>query len=191
MPIRIPDHWKNTLRAIQLKGSPEAAIVGGALRDLTHGVPVKDVDIFVTYRAEVEDTMDEHFGAFGWSVTVAPQSSSYIGSMTDVRAVFEAEDGGHTYNIICLDKEMTMSEMIARIDFGICRIGYNGSYAETPAEFIRDVQNRTFTLLRSDDQKQYDRSMERFERLQAKYKDHTLVIPPQFAKFMPAIREAA
>ncbi len=44
---QIPAEWKALLNALHQNGSPEAVIAGGALRDLAHGKPIKDVDIFL------------------------------------------------------------------------------------------------------------------------------------------------
>jgi hypothetical protein len=47
MGIVIPKRWQEVLHKIQAGGFPEAVIAGGALRDLHHDMPVKDIDIFV------------------------------------------------------------------------------------------------------------------------------------------------
>lgn len=185
MPIRIPAAWRLVLKEIQLQGFPEAAIVGGALRDLVHGVPVKDVDIFVTDSPKLREALGVVFPQ-GYKTVLHPNSCDYIDSLADVTSVYEGVRHGVEFQIIAVRDQASVEDFVARIDFGICRIGYDGSAAYHPESFIRDVQNKTFTLLRSDDAAQFNRSLERYDRLQAKYPKHTLVVQPEFEHLLPA-----
>lgn len=56
MVSSIPQEWKDTLSKIQ-QVFPGAVIAGGCLRDLDHGKPIKDVDIFVPIYSTTDGTL--------------------------------------------------------------------------------------------------------------------------------------
>lgn len=58
MDTSIPQIWKDTLSKIQ-QVFPGAVIAGGCLRDLDHGKPIKDVDIFVPIYSTTDATLND------------------------------------------------------------------------------------------------------------------------------------
>ena len=70
-----------------------------------------------------------------------------------------------------------MKRNLARFDFGICMAGWDGNEVYTADEYKRDVEQKTFTLNRADDQAQFNYSMSRFEKMTAdRYAGWQLVV---------------
>jgi hypothetical protein len=74
-----------------------------------------------------------------------------------------------------------LEENLARFDFGICMAAFDGKQIIRAAEFETDIENKTFTLCRADNQPQFAYSMSRFEKITAtRYQGWSLVIPEEF-----------
>ncbi len=76
-PDKIPQEWKDVLRAIQKAGASEAMIAGGALRDLANGRTVKDVDIFLADRWMNKRLIKKAFAALGLTIHNQMVSEGY------------------------------------------------------------------------------------------------------------------
>lgn len=149
-----------------------ASIAGGCLRDLDNGAPIKDVDIFVN--PEPTSVLGDLLGtglskfyayadALGWEQNHA---ASYT-NIGDVEAIWTYTQGGVEYNVILLRKPLNLSQLVSRMDFGICQIAANSEGVVWCSEaYAKDRQNKTFTMMDADRE---DRSKARFERLQEKY----------------------
>ena len=73
---------------------------------------------------------------------------------------------------------------ISRFDFGICMAAFDGDNIIRTDEFERDAEGQTFTLLRADNEKQFDYSMSRFDKITTGcYRGWTLAIPEEFREF--------
>jgi hypothetical protein len=172
--------WKCALRLIQ-ETFPEAVIAGGCLRDGDHGVKVKDVDIFIREfplwsDREMLERLGQKLGLKG-STTIKYESIEYIFGMdSDVQRVFDFD----LFQVIALKKMETLEDVVGRIDFGLCRIGTNGDRAYISPDYVVDKAGKQFTLLRCESNRQYNRSMARYDRLKEKYPEHRLVIPESF-----------
>jgi hypothetical protein len=175
----LPADWASTLQAIQLVSGSAPVLSGGALRDHFHGTAVKDLDIFLPWSAQCMADVYEWFETLGWRlIQNIPPSCEGLGEVTAV--VGFSHEGATDLNIIFLDPAVRCGPLAvaSRNDFGICQIaatfeGGDWQFEYTEA-FINDTINETFTLTRTGDE---DRSLRRFERLQAKYPGHRLVTP--------------
>lgn len=199
---KIPAAWTRVLHALRADIFKDAVIAGGALRDLSTGAPIKDVDVFVTAKpgTEVKYRLDQVFGFTGRTVVDA-EVVDYLASMDGVVAVYEydtneydVEDPDkrinwvHPFQVIVLDHaDFSPEAALERFDFGICQVVYDGECTwHTPA-FVADIQLKTFTVCRADNKEQFDRSMIRFERLREKYPDYKLVVPDVFKVYQSDI----
>ena len=72
-------------------------------------------------------------------------------------------------------------ENIARFDFNICKVAFDGKQIIRTPEFETDVENKTFTLSRADNIEQFSYSMVRLKKITAvRYQGWSLVIPEEF-----------
>ena len=61
---------------------------------------------------------------------------------------------------------------------------FDGEETIRTDEFDRDVEGKTFTLLRADNAKQFDYSMSRYDKITTgRYRGWVLAIPEQFTEF--------
>lgn len=163
---------------------PLAYVGGGALRDLSCDRPIKDIDIFVPERTDLDKLgalfSDTH------SVAKVTKSSDYFDfadpTVKEAREYAPIEHGLPINFISMKDSHFPMSINMGRFDFGICRIAYDGLVHPTP-EFIHDLDNQVFTLRRCENQEQFERSMARYERLKRKY-NWPLVVPEEFGQYV-------
>jgi hypothetical protein len=165
----IPLSASYVLSLIQQGGVPEAIVAGGCLRDAIMGRSINDIDVFVP-----EDKA--HKAAFAIQDTHPTLAKSipepYFTFNNDVRSVnyYEAPDGWLPVNIIGVTKgTCTPEQQLERFDFGICRVAFDGRRLWKDLSFDRDQADETFTLSVSQTQDQRRYSMQRYERLQAKY----------------------
>ena len=176
------------LAAVIEKQTGYTAIVGGgALRDAITGKPVKDIDIFafscvrllekltVNCAPIIYDFIEDGF-------TKIPQITEGSAEYVNMRgggvvAVDIYEKAGHLpINVVWLDHVPHASEQAHGFDFGICQVTLTSDNAlfTTPA-FLRDLENHTFTITTSFD----DRAQRRWDRLNEKYYDWKLAYPFQ------------
>lgn len=175
---QIPAAWLDVLRRIQ-DYAPGAVLVGGALRDLHNGRPVKDLDIFLPSRGweALLDVIGRGFEPGSVDVTkMIPGEyrgwNPELGSLCTIKVA-----GVPEVNLITVKGDCSLEHLVRRCDFGLCQIGTNGDYVMWTDAYEDDWRQDILTLVRSDDQAQFDRSMERYARLTAKYPQHKLVIP--------------
>lgn len=152
--MNIPQRWLDVLSALQSAGFTEAFIGGGALRDLDHDRPIKDVDIFVRDRAGC---------AHGVLMATLPEltiydktefHSEYAINFPDVAGVYEAFEsvlGGAPYNIIACNGPAGDTAFrrhhLSRFDLGICHIMFDGTLRTMDTHYVTDAANRTITLV--------------------------------------------
>jgi hypothetical protein len=204
MKPTLPSAWADLLFRLHSAGFPEAIIAGGALRDLVNDKPVKAIDIFVSDHNEVTvngnfglilDSLEEFhhrlakaIGDPNWSYTVSRSAPEYLESMDDqVVEVLSFNAPGITLpvQVVVLKDASNPWEVLKRIDFGICQIGHNGKATLATPEYTIDKVNHSFTLCRCESKAQMARSMQRYERLSAKYPDWELVVPDHMMQFFP------
>lgn len=178
--MNIPQRWLDVLSALQSAGFTEAFIGGGALRDLDHGKPVKDVDIFVRYcGAETFEKVKKILGNGGEDRT--QYHSEYVINFPDVAGVYEfwSEFDEPPLNVISCngpDGDYAFREHhLARFDLGICRITHDGKYVAVDPAYQTDKANQTITIVNPV---KLERSIERAKRIRGRaYCDWAVILP--------------
>ncbi|KQW02224.1 hypothetical protein [Rhizobacter sp. Root1221] len=155
---------------------PNAILAGGFLRDLLLDRTPKDIDIFVP-----------HTGCFqpGTLQLVPMMGAAEYMEQTEVSYIWDVPGFELPVQVIMLCPGLDPVDRAKAHDFGICQVWNDGAGLEWTPAFDKDWSNRTFTLDHCEDQKEFDRSMRRYERLQEKFAGFPLVIPPQFESFLP------
>jgi hypothetical protein len=161
------------------RGAPEAHIAGGAVRDTILHKPIHDIDVFMGDE-HVEGAAALLRSACGY-VKVG-EWKQYLKfsdpAMTRV-AKFEKADETIPICIIGLCPDYANAKAnLARFDFGICMAAFDGKQTIRTEEFESDAENRTFTLLRADNESQFAYSMSRYEKITAgRYIGWSIAIP--------------
>ncbi len=170
---------RRILLELHAAGFPEAVCAGGALRDLYNGHTddIKDIDIFIEVHENLAQKLADHFK--GWTGRlVVPQHIAQYRDFENVHEVYEYQISEFPpIQLIVMSKAIEPRAIIERHDMGICQIAFDGyrQYA-TPA-YDTDARDKTFTLIRCRDQKDYNRSMRRWERFSQRYVGWHLVAP--------------
>ena len=170
-----------TIQAIDHK----AHIAGGAVRDTLLGKAIHDVDIFAP-----DDIVDEAARRLrsDHAYVKVGEWKEYLGfsdpAMLRV-AKFEKADETIPICLIGLKPAFTRpAENIARFDFGLCMVAFDGATTFQTSEFDHDVGAKTFTLLRADNRAQFVYSMSRYEKITARrYAGWSLSIHGDFEEF--------
>jgi hypothetical protein len=177
---RIPEEWKNALSRLKSVGFPEAIIGGGALRDLDHGVEIKDVDIFVRAKTNTEELLHKVFGDTGRRI-VNEDAVRYLQFTDDVVEVWEFETAGlPPFQVIVSQpaSEESPEEFLVlqlhRFDLGLCRIAFDGEFIFTDEVYEEDAEAK---VLRIRDPRRIPRSLLRAERIQRKYPGYKIIAP--------------
>jgi hypothetical protein len=179
---------------------PTAHIGGGAVRDTLLDRPIRDIDLFLNESAtdEAAALLRKDFGF----VKVGEWKSYEMFSDPAVARVARFEKADETIPLCLIGlhypsdtyydeprSSLGMRFNLSRFDFGICMVGWDGNDVYTTREYKRDVEQKTFTLLRADDKQQFAYSMSRFKKMTAdRYAGWRLVVP---AKFKTLEREHA
>lgn len=196
--VDVPTEWTKLIRAIR-SVHPEALMCGGALRDLEHGRPVKDLDIFVKAPVKTPLIAD----ALGISLEndihlLVPEAAAEYLKMREVVEVYDVDYAGvwtqklseigfaiktePPLQVIGLSIDITPSAVMKRVDFGLSQITYDGNQVNRSAEYLADSGNWTFTVTTCENKDDAKRTYKRFQRIGGdKYKGWKLAVPPQFA----------
>jgi hypothetical protein len=166
------------LKEIQ-KVAPEAFIAGGLLRDLANSLAIeklKDADVFfsVTHWEEVVEVVKQSHpevecieSTYKWR----GDDGRNVGVVHECRSKVE---GILPVNLVAMalpPEETTVEAIISDFDFGMCQIGFDGEKIIATEAFWEDQAYSKFTLTRCLDWYDFDRSMERFKRFEAKYSE--------------------
>lgn len=152
-----------------------SVIAGGAVRDWLLGREVKDIDVWVPAvpGMDYQPLLEKVYGP----VQVMPTYTGRVG----VERVYHGgnlEHDGLPVQVIEFSEYSALpafrQEVVDQFDFGLCRAGYGLHGLMITQEFLADVENHRFTLLRCDDQSDFDRSTARYNRLRQKYPGYTL-----------------
>ncbi len=169
---------RDILFRLQSNGFPEALCVGGAIRDLDNGMAhlIKDIDIVVFDRPGYLHTLKQAMVGFQYRLAVPEQVANYL-AFENVACVHEFwEDVGTTpIQILVMKEKRTPLEILERHDFGLCQAAFNGEEFHFTPAYDTDRMNRTFTLVRCRDVKDYWRSVKRYQRLETKYQGWPLM----------------
>lgn len=183
----IPQQIKDVLSKLHAGGFPSAIVAGGAIRDYIFGKPIKDIDVFVSYA----DTYDylfpiSHFAHHLERNVFKEDWSSYV-DIPDVDSVYSVLPftGELPVQIIVMKPGLSPVERVDQLDFGFCQAYYDGESVKHTWGFHEDANRKTITLIRCENQQEFDRSIIRYERLKQKYPEFTLVIPEKFQRYLP------
>lgn len=173
----IPPVWTDILKSIQM-GFPEAVMAGGCLRDFFLNRTVADLDIFVSHPSDVTDegmdTLVKGCKLFSVSKKDTSNLAVYQLNFSEISGVWDAMWNYHSVQIIALKETISPWRVLNRIDFGICKIAWDGVTLFIHGDFLLDVEHKTFTLIRCVDVHAHRM---RWERLKLKYPDYTLIAP--------------
>ena len=168
---------------------PTAHIGGGAVRDTLLARPIRDIDLFLDVTC-TDAAAKLLRSEFGFVKTGERKSYKMSSDPTVVRvATFEKADETIPICLIGLKQTQGMQANLARFDFGLCMAGFDGDKVYTAPEYKIDIEQKTFTLCRADNQTQFDYSMSRFDKMTAdRYAGWQRVVP---AKFKALLRDHA
>lgn len=192
MQLEIPPAWRELIDNLKSVGFFEACIAGGALRDLDNERPVKDLDLFVTDRGEhTYDMLVKALGP-GTSIIHRNYAASYPG-FADVAEVwsFTPHDIRIPVQVVCTELRHGPQAVIARCDFGMSRIAFDGEKVIMHEDYRLDKALKRFTLCRCDDTEQFERSFARWQRLREKYPEYVLHVPMWACQYIPRHLKAA
>lgn len=173
----------NTIRNI----CPTAHIGGGAVRDSLLERPIRDVDLFLD--ADCTDAAAVLLRSQFSFVKVGEWESYEMFSDPAVARVAKFEKADETIPVCLIGlkplyespRPRGMQDNLARFDFGICMAGWDGENVYTAPEYKIDIERKTFTLCRADNQPQFNYSMSRFDKMTAdRYAGWKLVVPAKF-----------
>jgi hypothetical protein len=179
------EHYSDILKTIR-GFDPTAHIAGGAVRDTLLERPIRDIDLFLS-ETFTDDAAKVMRAKFGFVKVGEWESYGMFSDPAVVRvARFEKADERIPVCLIGLHPERretrTMAENLARFDFGVCMCGWDGNEVYTAPKYKRDIEQKTFTLCRADNQPQFNYSMSRFEKMTAdRYSGWRLEVPPKFS----------
>lgn len=174
----------NVINSLFARGFPEAVAAGGFFRDLALGItPPKDLDVFIAHRVvPVGETMHALSDALGATVRMEYPVGLYAGPDGDGGEVFctlsvDATCMGAPIQIIVLQPGLSPQDRATRHDFGLCLAHMDSTgVVHAPEEFLKDIANRTCTLIHCETEKEHARSMRRWKRWQGTWaKEFTLV----------------
>lgn len=87
-----------------------------------------------------------------------------------------------------LREPVTVDALLADTDLGFSAIASDGEEVWVTPTFVQDAHNRTMTMVRCRDARDYARTLQRVGRLTAsRYAEWTLVVPPEFAHLAPPV----
>jgi hypothetical protein len=163
---------------------PTAHIGGGAVRDTLLERPIKDIDLFLDDAAtdEAATLLRSQHGFV--KVGEWKQYHDFSDPAVARLAKFEKADEVIPVCLIGLKRARDMKDNLARFDFGICMAAWDGKKTYVAPEYNIDVENKTFTLTRADNEEQFNYSMSRFRKMAAdRYAGWKLIVPLEFGKF--------
>lgn len=194
--MNIPQRWRDVLAAIQAAGFPEAIIAGGALRDLDHGKPIKDVDIFVDAKGietlQLKKQLDAAFGYEGVGIFENPAADldeDYTWEGVVVAGVWDwvyaPSDflGQPKFQVIAVEKPegvVFRDYVIDDFDIGLCQQAFDGVLECITTAYLDDAALKTLTVTRAPSYNALQRTRGRLGRIQLKYPEHRIVIPDEF-----------
>lgn len=173
--MEIPETWVAPLSAVKAV-CRDAVIAGGCLRDLDHGRPVKDIDIFVNGGAlENLEHLRQQLVDAGLDCQDIDYEKSYpIGELNDVVGDFEIL-GLTDEPIQLIMVSWDTSRITERFDFGICRVSFDGETLFRSDDYEKDSADQVFRLVQDRSGVWLSASVHRYARLVRKYEDWRFV----------------
>jgi len=169
----IPEQWKEILSAVQ-EYHPQAIIAGGALRDLWHGKPIKDVDIFVPVVVCDDDlyenlilSLDPYAEKIASSIYGQSQEGEPQPGFRHIHVIWRLTLDEIVYEIIFIEDRG--EDLISVFDLSLAQIGYDGRTLRTTAAFNQTILDKVVRVLNVN---RADRGAKRLERVLSKYPEY-------------------
>lgn len=171
--LNIPAEWSQVLRSVQ-EYFPQAIIAGGALRDLWHDKPAKDVDIFIPLSVECEANLYEdqilHIDPYAEKVAASVYGQSgnvATPGFRNIYVIWRLNINDVIYEVIFIEDR---GEAIIEVfDLSIAQIGYDGNEIYATDNFIKTIEDK---VIRVCNVNRCDRQTKRMERVLSKYPDY-------------------
>lgn len=171
---QIPQVWADMLFKVQGE-LPSAVIAGGALRDLWHGKPIKDVDIFIPVKAEDVD-LDaierKVLAIHPYAELVQTSLYGQCGNAAtpgfrNIFAIWRLTVDGTIYELIFIED---VGEILHEVfDISICQIAFDGELLHVGKEFQRSVDDGVIRVCNTN---RADRQVKRLRRVMDKYPEY-------------------
>jgi hypothetical protein len=179
-PENLPPEYATAFKAIQ-KIAPEVFLGGGALRDWYNKKSVTDLDFCV-----LQESKDEVIEALSpthphLDYIVDDSDIHFRNNKTICGSIMLLGPGVMPINIALARHKLNPFQEMFGWDFGLCQVAYDGIYIRFTPAFLRDKNNKTFTLCNAADKRLFDMSMRRYKNFAKKYEDWNLVLPQSFA----------
>jgi hypothetical protein len=177
-PSDIPKSWRDMLEDLQ-KEYPYVVLAGGALRDLDHGIKVKDLDVFV----QCGDTMQEAEGLnqkLGGKSAGDPDANQWYGQ-SGMQEIIMVSDYDKKKKVIrnlpdipvqLIFVNWKVASVWKRFDYGLCQIMYDGDKVYYTSKYVSGKTDKEFELVRCETTHALERSVERYVRWKPRYPDH-------------------
>lgn len=167
----IPAEWKKVLHSVQ-ELFPQAVIAGGALRDLWHGKPAKDVDIFIPIKEDGGLYEDEILSIDPYAEKIAASVYGQAGNAAtpgfrNIYVIWRLTIEGVIYE--CIFIEDRGEDVIDVFDLSIAQIAFDGNSVRTTANFNRTIFDK---VIRVCNVNRSDRQTKRMERVLSKYPEY-------------------
>lgn len=180
------EELNNLLNAFH-EAVPESAVVvaGGCLRDyLLHKDlnKVKDIDVFIATKDstyQVLEFIKHKFLKASCEFNLTYTSNEECTGTIDLGITIL----GKPVQLILVSKGTTVSDIIKRIDLGICQVGYSRNGMVMTTAFSKDRLNKCMTVVRCDSEAQAERTFNRFVRLNQKHPEFRFVVPQKLKKY--------
>lgn len=190
----IPYEWEAILSKLRTNGFPEAIIAGGAIRDLDHDKPVKDVDIFIrkpenldglSLKGLVEEALGRNVDNTVVDFQIGEEMADDANETYDlhemsVYAIYRLFTLETTFEIIVMQYSEApfVSSVIDDFDIGFCQAWYPSETPGLPFDvtvaYADDFYGKSLTVLKAPTPRALERTMKRVRRLLEKYPDFTV-----------------
>ncbi len=183
------------LRKIQ-RISSNAIIAGGYFRDKFNEIPYNDIDVYIQ-QPESKEAAEKFGDTEFWKEYLNLKVDSWksidnISNLTDtdkdydsannssIITVFEMTKNKLVYNLIMVNSDPIVY-VNKHFDFGICKTWCDGKKITFTKEFMSDVEHKTLTYTEGKvSNTKFVHAMHiHLTKLQSKYPQHSLVIPPK------------
>lgn len=177
--------------ALVRRGSSDALVAGGCLRDAHFGVQKKDIDIYVgpAFDAEKvqsatascfldvhEDRIREYSQFYGDRMTAVYSVRSDTAGFAD-DFLCEA-DAAPTIQVIQMKEPVTLANVLGGFDFGFCQVASrSGDLVWASKHFRWDAENNTATSLLARNDLRLRHSVLRANRLKGRYPTRRFLFP--------------
>lgn len=161
----IPARWKEVLSTVQ-SVFPDAAIGGGALRDLVYGKPVKDVDIFTRCRSYYPNHEELVLKLFPNAVVTHAMSYGDKPSNEFHRiiwAIYDLNIPGEDFQLIVGEYQSGNPDTF---DLSITQIVYDGNEIKFTDAFVETKETGKINFM---NKQSYARRIKRYDRITEKY----------------------